>query len=97
MLTEPVLIDTGPLVAYFNKRDAHNIRCASVFDDIAPPLITCWPVLTEASYLLATHGGVLMRSPVFFISTPTSGRTSRTRRLCILLKGTRSSESLPST
>ena len=52
MLTEPVLIDTGPLVAYFNKRDAYNAQCANVLNEIAPPLYTCWPVLTEAAYLL---------------------------------------------
>ena len=58
MVTEPVLIDTGPLVAYFNKRDEHNAKCAAVFDEIAAPLYTCWPVLTEASYLLMTQGGL---------------------------------------
>jgi predicted nucleic acid-binding protein len=52
------LIDTGPLVAYFNRRDQHHVRCAAVFDSLAPPLYTCWPVLTEAAYLLLTQGGV---------------------------------------
>lgn len=58
MLTVPVLIDTGPLVAYFNKRDLHNAKCAAALDEIAPPLYTCWPVLTEASYMLLTQGGL---------------------------------------
>jgi predicted nucleic acid-binding protein len=58
VLTEPVLIDTGPIVAYFNKRDQYNAKCAVVLDEIAPPLYTCWPVLTEASHLLLTQGGV---------------------------------------
>ena len=58
MLTEPVLIDTGPLVAYLNKRDAHNAKCAAILAEVAPPLYTCWPVLTEAAHLLLTQGGL---------------------------------------
>jgi predicted nucleic acid-binding protein len=57
VLNEPVLVDTGPLVAYFNRRHAHHRRCATLLTELAPPLYTCWPVLTEACYRLASHGG----------------------------------------
>jgi predicted nucleic acid-binding protein len=58
VLTEPVLIDTGPLVAYWNKRDANSDVVAKVLGRVAPPLFTCWPVLAEAAYLLLKHGGL---------------------------------------
>jgi uncharacterized protein len=60
VLTDAVLIDTGPLVAYLNKRDAHNAECAAAMAGIAPPLYTCWPVLTEAAHLLLTQGGLYL-------------------------------------
>ena len=47
-----VLIDTGPLVAIFSDRDAHHELCVSTLGSLVPPLLTCWPVLTEACWLL---------------------------------------------
>jgi predicted nucleic acid-binding protein len=52
-----VIIDTGPLVAYFNRSDRHH-RCAMAqMAALAPPLLTCEPVLAEASYLIQRAGG----------------------------------------
>jgi predicted nucleic acid-binding protein len=47
------LLDTGPLVAYFNPRDEHHAWSVEVFKSIDSVLITCEPVLTEAFYLLS--------------------------------------------
>jgi uncharacterized protein len=47
-----VLADTGPIVAILSARDAHHDRCVAELADLRPPLITCWPVLTEALWLL---------------------------------------------
>jgi uncharacterized protein len=48
-----VLLDTGPLVAYFNPRDEHHLWSVETFKQIHFPLLTCEPVLSEAFYLLS--------------------------------------------
>lgn len=48
-----VLVDAGPLVALFDRRDADHQRCAKAFAGIRDPMQTAWPVVTEAMHLLA--------------------------------------------
>jgi len=52
-----VLADTGPLVAYFNRRDRWHRWVAEQMAALHPPLITCEPVLTEACFLIQRSGG----------------------------------------
>jgi predicted nucleic acid-binding protein len=52
-----VLADTGPLVAYFNRRDRWHRWVVEQMAALRPPLITCEPVLAEACYLIQRSGG----------------------------------------
>ncbi len=47
-----ILIDTGPIVALFDRLDPHHKRCVAVLQKIGQPLFTTMPVLTEAFHML---------------------------------------------
>jgi predicted nucleic acid-binding protein len=52
------LCDTGPLVALFDKGDPHHARCVATLASLPDaPLLTTWPCLAEAMYLLARGFG----------------------------------------
>jgi uncharacterized protein len=46
-----VIVDTGPLVALLNKHDGAHHWVVQHLRGIQPPMITCEPVLAEATYL----------------------------------------------
>jgi predicted nucleic acid-binding protein len=50
-----VLIDAGPLVAYLSPRDNHHSWAVETLENVAPPIVTCEPVLTEACFLVARN------------------------------------------
>lgn len=50
------ICDTGPLVAYLNRNDPYHDWAVAVMRQLAPPLVTCEPVLTEAAYFLREDG-----------------------------------------
>lgn len=47
-----VLADTGPIVAILSRRDQFHRTCVEALHDMPGPLFTCWPVITEASWLV---------------------------------------------
>jgi uncharacterized protein len=50
------ICDTGPLVAYLNRRDPYHTWAVAVMKQVRPPMLTCEPVLTEAVYFLREDG-----------------------------------------
>jgi len=47
-----VLVDTGPLVAIAEPRDQYHDLCVQTLKKLPGPMFSCWPVITEAAWLL---------------------------------------------
>jgi uncharacterized protein len=51
----PAIVDTGPLVAFFDRGERHHRWATERVDELEAPLLVCEPVLTETAYLLARY------------------------------------------
>jgi uncharacterized protein len=49
------IVDTGPLVAFFDRGEQRHHWVAERFDELDARLLVCEPVLAEAMYLLARY------------------------------------------
>jgi predicted nucleic acid-binding protein len=47
-----VLVDAGPLVALVDRSDRHHDECVAALKRLKGPLVSAWPPLTEAMYLV---------------------------------------------
>jgi predicted nucleic acid-binding protein len=47
-----ILVDAGPLVALVDADDQFHKRCVATLKTLREPLVTVWPPVTEAMYLL---------------------------------------------
>jgi predicted nucleic acid-binding protein len=52
------LLDTGPLVAFFDRSDKYHRWAVEQWAQAPVPLLTCEAVLAEATYLLREHAGL---------------------------------------
>lgn len=63
------LTDTGPLVAIVNVGEVAHARCDSLLPDLSAPLLTTWPCMTEAMYLLGKTGGYRFQKALWRLRT----------------------------
>ena len=52
MLSRDTLIDTGPLVAFLNRRDRYHRWATTRLAELPTPLLTCEAVVSETCFLL---------------------------------------------
>jgi len=55
MAATRVLLDTGPLVAYLNRRDRHHRWAVDCWASLYDPLWTCEAVISEAVFVLQSE------------------------------------------
>jgi predicted nucleic acid-binding protein len=54
---ETVILDAGPIVAYFDANEQHHEWCVLQFESLRPPLLSCESVIAEAVYLIEARDG----------------------------------------
>ncbi len=58
-MSRRAVVDTGPLVAIVRDREAAHARCVATLKVLRSPLLTSWPVITEAAWLLRREPGAI--------------------------------------
>jgi uncharacterized protein len=58
---KPVLLDTGVIVALFDRSERRNAECVAAINSTGAPLITCEAVIAESCYLLRDFRGAAER------------------------------------
>jgi predicted nucleic acid-binding protein len=60
-----ILSDTGPLVAIFSPQDKSHEVCVSSLRGMPGPMLSCWPVISEAAWLLRSLPDAVQRLLMF--------------------------------
>src|SRR5262249_44810230 len=53
----PVLLDTGVIVALLDRNETYHPRCVAAIQELNRPLVTCEAVIAESCYLLRNCPG----------------------------------------
>ncbi len=51
-MADKIIVDTGPLYAFLDKKDHHHFWVNKQFSELEPPFLTCESVLSETIFLL---------------------------------------------
>jgi predicted nucleic acid-binding protein len=54
-MTAAAIVDTGPLIAFFDRAEHHHRWVVDRIEELNAPLLVCEPVLAEAMFLLARY------------------------------------------
>jgi len=60
-----ILTDAGPLVALIDRGEPDHSRCRKTLRLLSGPMLTTWPVFTEAMYLLGDAAGWSGQEPLW--------------------------------
>ena len=60
-----ILTDAGPLVALVDKGEPDHDACVACLPNLSGPMVTTWPAITEAMYLLGEAGGWHAQEPLW--------------------------------
>ena len=52
MMHQKILLDTGPLVAFLNRKDRYHKWAIAQFGSMSTPLLTCEAVVSESCFLM---------------------------------------------
>ena len=84
-----ILCDAGPLIALVDQDDEDHAVCRALLPSLTRPLISTWPCLTEAMYILGHRSGFhgqsllwnLVRTQKVTLHAPAPDRLARMREL----------------
>ena len=54
-MTQWAIVDAGPLVAFLDRREKHNVWVAEQIHRLAAPILVCEPVIAETAFMLARN------------------------------------------
>jgi uncharacterized protein len=81
------IVDTGPLIAFFDRTEQHHRWITERIEELDAPLLVCEPVLAEAMHLLGRYSSAqdalfeLLRNGALSVGFRTEEHVDAVRRL----------------